>query len=47
MDSGDAVNATEGVLNLTDPTHGTFVSPSGFSVQLQRRDGTKFLPMCM
>ena len=27
MDSGDAVNATEGVLNLTDPTHGTFVAP--------------------
>ena len=47
MDSGDAINATEGVLNLTDPTHGTFVAPSGFSVQLQRRDGTKLLPMCM
>ena len=47
MASGDAINPTEGVLNLTDPTHGTFVSPSGFSVQLQRRDGTKLLPMCM
>ena len=47
MDSGDAVNPTAGVLNLTDPTHGTFVAPSGFSVQLQRRAGTKLLPMCM
>jgi hypothetical protein len=47
MDSGDAVNATEGILNLTDPTHGTFVAPSGFSIQLQRRDGAKVLPPCM
>ena len=47
MDNGDAVNATEGVLNLTDPTHGTFVAPSGFSIQLQRRDGAKVLPPCM
>jgi len=47
MDSGDAVHATEGVLNLTDPTHGTFTAPSGFAVQLQRRDGAKVLPPCM
>jgi hypothetical protein len=47
MDSGDAVNATEGVLNLTDPTHGTFTAPSGFAVQLQRRNGAKVLPPCM
>ncbi len=47
MDSGDAVNATAGVLNLTDPTHGTFTAPSGFAIQLQRRDGAKVLPPCM
>lgn len=47
MDSGDAVNATAGILNLTDPTHGTFVAPSGFAIQLERRDGAKLLPMCM
>ena len=47
MESGDAVNATGGVLNLTDPTHGTFVAPSGFALQLQRRDGAKVLPPCM
>jgi hypothetical protein len=47
MDSGDAVNATVGVLNLTDPTHGTFVAPSGFAIQLERRDGAKVLPPCM
>ena len=47
MNGGDAVNATEGVLNLTDPTHGTFTAPSGFAIQLQRRDGAKVLPPCM
>jgi hypothetical protein len=47
IDSGDSVNATAGVLTLTDPTHATFVAPSGFSLQLQRRDGAKLLPFCM
>jgi hypothetical protein len=47
MDSGDAVNATAGVLNLTDRTHGTFTAPTGFALQLLRRDGAKVLPPCM
>jgi hypothetical protein len=47
MDSGDAVNATEGVFTMTDPTHATFVTPTGFDLQLVRRDGPKLLPMCM
>jgi hypothetical protein len=47
MDGGEAVNATEGVITVRDPTHGSFVAPSGFAVQLQRRAGAKLLPMCM
>lgn len=47
MDSGDAVNATPGVIVVTDPTHATFTSPSGFALQLLRRDGPKLLPFCM
>ncbi len=47
MDSGDAVNATAGVIVVTDPTHATFTSPSGFALQLLRRDGPKLLPFCM
>ncbi len=47
MDSGDAVNATSGVIVVTDPTHATFTSPSGFALQLLRRDGPKLLPFCM
>lgn len=47
MDSGDAVNATTGVIVATDPTHAIFTAPSGFALQLQRRVGSKFLPFCM
>jgi hypothetical protein len=47
MDSGDSVNATSGVIVVTDPTHATFTSPSGFALQLLRRDGPKLLPFCM
>lgn len=46
-DSGDSVNATAGVIVVTDPTHATFTAPSGFALQLQRRDGPKLLPFCM
>jgi hypothetical protein len=47
MDSGDAVNATPGVIVVNDPTHATFTSPGGFALQLLRRDGQKLLPFCM
>lgn len=47
FDSGEAINATTGILNLTDPDHGTFSAPGGFSVQLIRHIGPKLLPMCM
>jgi hypothetical protein len=47
FDSGEAINATTGILNLTDPDHGTFSAPGGFSVQLIRHVGPKLLPMCM
>ena len=47
MTSGDSINAAEGLLTLTDPTHAIFVTPSGFSLQLVRHEGAKLLPMCM
>jgi len=47
MDSGDAINATAGTFTLVDPTHATFEAPSGFVLQLQRREGAKLLPLCM
>ena len=47
MTAGDAINAAEGILTLTDPTHAIFVTPSGFSLQLVRHEGAKLLPMCM
>ncbi len=46
MDSGEAVNATTGILAVSDPDHATFTSPTGFVVQLLRRDGPKLLPFC-
>jgi hypothetical protein len=47
FDSGEAVNATTGILSLTDPDHGTFNGPGGLSVQLIRHTGPKLLPFCM
>ena len=47
MDTGDAVNATAGVVTFLDEDHATFATPTGFDVQLVRRDGPKLLPMCM
>jgi hypothetical protein len=47
MASGEAVNATAGVLTTTDPNHAIFTTPAGFSLQLQRRTGPKLLPFCM
>lgn len=46
MDGGEAVNATQGVITVVDPTRATFVAQTGFAVQLQRRTGSKFLPFC-
>jgi hypothetical protein len=46
-DSGHAINETAGVLTVADADHATFATPDGFSVDLQRRDGPKFLPFCM
>lgn len=45
--TGEAVNETSGVLTLTGPDRATFTAPRGFTVQLVRHDGPKFLPFCM
>lgn len=47
MDSGEAVNATAGIMTVTDPNHAAFTTPTGFAIQLQRRAGPKLLPFCM
>ncbi len=47
MASGDAVNASTGVMTVSDPNHATFTTPTGFALQLQRRAGPKLLPFCM
>ena len=46
-DSGHAINETPGVLTVADPDHATFAGPDGFTVEIQRREGAKFLPFCM
>jgi hypothetical protein len=46
MDSGEAVNATAGVLTFLDEDAATFATPAGFSLHLIRHDGPKFLPFC-
>jgi hypothetical protein len=46
-DHNDSVNEVDGTLSITDPNHATFTSKGGFTVQLLRRDGEKFLPFCM
>ena len=45
-DHPDAINAAEGTLTVIDPDHATFTSRGGFTVQLQRHDGDKYLPLC-
>ncbi|MFP5342748.1 MAG: hypothetical protein ACLGIJ_07490, partial [Candidatus Limnocylindria bacterium] len=45
--SGEAVNETPGILTITGPDRATFTAPGGFTVQLVRHDGPKFLPFCM
>jgi hypothetical protein len=46
-DHSDSVNEVEGTLAILDPDHATFTSKNGFTVQLVRREGEKFLPYCM
>ncbi len=45
-DHPDAINAAEGTLNLLDPERAMFTSKGGLTVQLVRRDGEKYLPLC-
>jgi hypothetical protein len=47
INSGEAVNATAGIMTVTDPNHAAFTTPTGFAIQLQRRAGPKLLPFCM
>jgi hypothetical protein len=45
-DHADAINAAEGTINVLSPDHATFSSRGGLTVQLQRRQGNKYLPLC-
>jgi hypothetical protein len=45
-DHPDAINAAEGSLTIIDPDHATFSSRGGLTVQLQRHQGDKYLPLC-
>ena len=47
IDHGDAINAASGTFAASDPNHATFTSDGGFAVNLVRRVGDKYLPMCM
>lgn len=46
-DHGDSINAAEGTVVPTDPNRATFTSDGGLVVNLVRRDGEKYLPLCM
>ncbi len=45
-DHPDAINAADGTMAIIDPEHAIFTSKGGLTVQLLRRDGEKYLPMC-
>lgn len=45
-DHPDAINAAEGSLTIIDPDHATFATSGGLTVQLQRHQGDKYLPLC-
>jgi hypothetical protein len=45
-DHPDVINAAEGTLTIIDPDHATFTSRGGFTVELQRHPGDKYLPLC-
>jgi len=42
----DSINAAKGTITVADLGRATFRSDGGLIVQLVRRDGPKFLPMC-
>jgi hypothetical protein len=46
-DHSDSANEVDGTLAILDPDRATFTSKNGFTIQLVRRDGQKFLPFCM
>lgn len=46
IDHPDAINAAPGTFAAADPDHAVFTSEAGLLVQLLRRDGEKFLPLC-
>ncbi len=45
-DHGDAINAADGTIAPVGPDRAIFTSEAGFTVQLLRRNGAKFLPFC-
>ena len=45
-DHGDAINAAEGTISPVGQDRAIFTSKAGFTVQLVRRNGPKFLPFC-
>ena len=47
VDHSDAINAASGTFAPSDPNHATFTSVGGFRVDVVRRVGDKYLPMCM
>ena len=47
IDHPDAINAANGTFAPSDPNHATFTSDGGFSVNVVRRVGEKYLPGCM
>jgi hypothetical protein len=46
FDHGDGINAAEGTIVVLDPDHAVFTSNAGLTVELIRRSGQKFLPLC-
>lgn len=45
-DHPDAINAAEGTIATVGPDRAIFTSKAGFTVQLVRRNGPKYLPLC-
>ena len=45
-DHPDAINAAEGTIAAVGPDRAIFTSKAGLNVQLVRRDGPKYLPLC-
>ena len=47
IDHPDAINSANGMFAPSDPNHATLTSDGGFSVNVVRRVGEKYLPGCM